>query len=153
MKWYKLTYNLSVVIRNKKNQLNEWEFLLPTNWNRLQGISNGVSWPIELLCQCKSNENTRIRLNQKPTKAFFFFFFSPPLNVTTHTFSHWSVCLRLTLFCYIAGSTIKTKTFKIVLRFKELQLFTKNCSCRLDVIADLHQQCYHIWSDVNKELL
>lgn len=111
------------------------------------------------LTVCLDLPNFSVSVNQMKTqgldltrslqKLLFFFF----LNVTRHTFSHWSACLWLTLFCYIAGSTIKTKTFKTVLHFKEFKLFTKNSSCRLDVIADLHQQCYHIWSDVNKELL
>jgi len=37
---------------------------------KIQGISNRMSWPIKLSCQCKSTANTR---NQKSTIYIFFF--------------------------------------------------------------------------------
>jgi hypothetical protein len=135
---------LSVVIRNKKNQWNEWESLLPVNSNRRKyrvflivclAVSN-------FSCQCKSNANTR---NQKPITIFF----SPPLKChQTHFLMFVSLLMADTVLLQQAPP------FKTVLHFKELRLFAKNCSCRLWYYSRLASAVLpNFGSDIHKELL
>lgn len=98
---------------------------------KIQGISNRTSWPIKLSCQCKIN------CQHEERKSLQYIFF-------------WLKCHQthfLTLVNLLMAECVllqQAPPFKTTLRFKELRLSTKNCSCRLDIIADLHQQCYHI---------
>jgi len=88
------------------------------------------------LIVCLDLSNFPVSVNGLPTQG------TGCLRYISFLKCHQAHCL--TLVSLLTDDSVllrQVPPFRIVLHFKELRLFTENWSCRLDIIADLHQQC------------